>query len=123
MTDLRDEVVEYVLAKMRAGDVPEDIVRAAAADKSDNPAVHSAIEAYVKALIRDTGATDAPEASAEADRRFERDEIIKRRIEPYIAERIVELMIERELERRVRAGEVIAHVGADGETYYERAGD
>jgi hypothetical protein len=36
-------------------------------------------------------------------------------------ERIVELMVERELERRVLAGEVIAHVGADGETYYERA--
>ncbi len=96
MTDhLTDEVVEYVLAKVRAGDVPEDIVRAAA--------------------------TDTPEALAEAARRLERDKIIKRRIEPYIAERIIELMIARELERRVQAGEVIAHVGADDETYYERA--
>ncbi len=117
MTDLTDEVVEYVLAKVRAGDVPEDIVRAAAADQPDNPA----IEAYVKALIRDTGATDTPEALAEADRRLERDEIIKLRLEPYVAERIIELMIARELERRVQAGEVISHVGADGETYYERA--
>ncbi len=117
MTDLTDEVVEYVLAKVRAGDVSEDIVRAAAADQPDNPA----IGAYVKALIRDTGATDTPEALAEADR--QRDEIIKLRLrlEPYVAERIIELMIARELERRVQAGEVIAHVGADGETYYERA--
>ncbi len=117
MTDLTDQIIEYVLAKVRAGDVPEELVRAAAADQPDNPA----IEAYVKALIRDTGATDAPEASAEADRRFERDEIIKRRIEPYIAERIIELMIEREFERRVAAGEIVARVGDDGETYYERA--
>ncbi len=36
---------------------------------------------------------------------------------------ILERMIERELERRVQAGEVIAQVGADGETYYERADD
>ncbi len=78
MTDLKDEVVECVLAKARAGDVPEDIVRAVAADQPDNPAV--------------------------------------------IAD-ILELMIERELERRVLAGEVISHVGADGETYYERADD
>ena len=119
MTDLTDEVVEYVLAKVRAGDVPEELVRAAAADQPDNPA----IEAYVKALVRDTGATDTPEALAEADRRLERDEIIKLRLEPYIAERIVELMVAREFERRVLAGEVIAHVGADGETYYERADD
>jgi len=119
MTDLTDEVVEYVLAKVRTGDVPEDIVRAAAADQPDNPA----IEAYVKALIRDTGATDTPDALAEADRRLERDEIIKLRLEPYVAEHIIELMIERELERRVQAGEVIARVGADGETYYERADD
>ena len=117
MTDLTDEVVEYVLAKVRAGDVPEGIVRAAAADQPDNPA----IEAYVKALIRDTGATDTPDALAEADRRLERDEIIKLRLEPYVAERIIELMMEQELERRVQVGEVIAHVGADGETYYERA--
>ncbi len=117
MTDLTDEVVEYVLAKVRAGDVPEDIARAAAADQPNNPA----IEAYVKALIRDTGATDTPEDLVEADRRLERDEIIKLRLEPYIAERIIELMIVRELERRVQVGEVIAHVGADGETYYERA--
>ncbi len=117
MTDLTDEVVEYVLAKVRAGDVSEDIVRAAAADQPDNPA----IEAYVKALIRDTGATDTPEALAEADR--QRDEIIKLRLEPYVAERIIELMIARELECRVQAGEVIAHVGADSETYYERADD
>ncbi len=115
MTDLTDEVVENVLAKVRAGDVPEDIVRAAAADQPDNPA----IEAYVKALIQGTGATDTPEALAEADRR--RDEIIKLRLEPYVAERIIELMIARELERRVQAGEVIAHVGVDGETCYERA--
>ena len=74
MTDLTDEVVEYVLAKVRAGDVPEDIVRAAATNDIE------------------------------------------------IAD-ILELMIERELERRVQAGEVIAHVGADGETRYERAGD
>ncbi len=119
MTDLTDEVVEYVLAKVRAGDVPEDIVRAAAADQPDNPA----IEAYVKALVRDTGATDTPDALAEADRRLERDETIKLRLEPYVADRIIELMIERELERRVQAGEVIARVGADGETYYERADD
>ena len=119
MTDLKDEVVECVLAKVRAGDVPEDIVRAAAADQPDNPA----IEAYVKALIRDTGATDTPEDLVEADRRLERDEIIKLRLEPYIAERIIELMIVRELERRVQAGEVIARVGADGETYHERADD
>ncbi len=77
----------------------------------------------MKALIRDTGATDTSEALAEADRRLERDEIIKLRLEPYVAERIIELMMERELERRVQAGEVIAHVGADGETYYERADD
>ena len=38
-------------------------------------------------------------------------------------ERLAAEYIERELERRVRAGEVIAHVGADGETYYERAGN
>ena len=42
-------------------------------------------------------------------------------LEPYVAERITELMIARELERRVQAGEVIAHVGTDGETYFERA--
>jgi hypothetical protein len=36
---------------------------------------------------------------------------------------ILKRTIERELERRVPAGEVIAHVGADGETYYERADD
>ncbi len=36
---------------------------------------------------------------------------------------ILKLMIERELERRVQAGKVIAHVGADGETYYGRADD
>ncbi len=117
--DLTDEVVEYVLAKARAGDVPEDIVRAAAADQPDNPA----IEAYVKALIRDTGATDTPEDLVEADRRLERDEIIKLRLEPYVAERIIKLMIAREFERRVQAGEVIARVGADGETYYEQADD
>ncbi len=81
MTDLTDEVVEYVLAKVRAGDVPEDIVRAAAVDQPDNPA----IEAYVKSLIRDTGATDTPEDLVEADRRLERDEIIKLRLEPYVA--------------------------------------
>jgi len=115
MVELTDAVVEYVLAKVRAGDVPEDIVMAAAADQPDNPA----IEAYVKTLIRDTGATETPEALAEADR--QRDEIIKLRLEPYVAERIIELMLERELERRVQAGEVIAHVGTDGETYYERA--
>ncbi len=74
MTDLTDEVVEYVLAKVRAGDVPEDIVRAAATNDIE-------------------------------------------------IEDILKLMIERELERRVLAGEVIAHVGADGETYYERADD
>ncbi len=117
MTDLTDEVVECVLAKVRAGDVPEDIVRAAAADQPDNPA----IEAYMKTLIQGAGATDTPEALAEADR--QRDEIIKLRLEPYVAERIIELMIARELERRVQAGEVIARVGADGETYYERADD
>ena len=38
-----------------------------------------------------------------------------------IAERIIELMIEREFERRVAAGEIVARVGDDGETYYERA--
>ena len=70
MQDLKDEVVECVLAKARAGDVPEDIARAAAADHPDNPAV--------------------------------------------IAD-ILELMIEREMVRRVQAGEVIAHVGADGD--------
>ena len=74
MTDLTDEVVECVLAKVRAGDVPEDIAGAAATNDIE------------------------------------------------IAD-ILELMIERELERRVQAGEVIAHVGADGETYYERADD
>ncbi len=74
MTDLTDEVVECVLAKVRAGDVPEDIAGAAATNDIE------------------------------------------------IAD-ILKLMIERELERRVRAGEVIAHVGADGETYYERADD
>ena len=113
MTDLTEEIVECVLAKVRAGDVPEDIVRAAAADQPDNPA----IEAYVNTLIRDT--TETPEALAEADR--QRDEIIKLRLEPYVAERIIELMIARELECRVQAGDVIAHVGADGETYYARA--
>ncbi len=82
MTDLTGEVVECVLAKVRSGTVPEDIVRA------------------VDALIRDSIATNDTE----------------------IAD-ILELMIERELERRVQAGEVIAHVGADGETYYERADD
>ena len=115
MTDLADEVFKYVLAEVRAGDVPEDVVRAAAADQPDNPDT----EAYLKALIRDTGTTDTPEALAEAYR--QRDEIIKLRLEPYVADRIIELMIARELERRVQAGEVIAHVGADGETYYERA--
>ena len=74
MTDLTDEVVECVLAKVRAGDVPEDIARAAATNDIET-----------------------------AD--------------------ILEMMIARELERRVQAGEVIAHVGADGETYYERADD
>ncbi len=74
MTDLTDEVVECVLAKVRAGDVPEDIAGAAATNDIE------------------------------------------------IAD-ILELMIERELERRVQAGEVVAHVGADGETYYERADD
>ncbi len=74
MTDLTDEVVECVLAKVRAGDVPEDIAGAAATNDIE------------------------------------------------IAD-ILELMIERELERRVQAGEVIAHVGADGETYYERDDD
>ena len=98
MTELTDEVVEYVLAKVRAGDVPEDIVRAAF--QPDNPA----IEACVKALIRDTGATETPEALAEADRQC--DEVIKLRLEPYVAERIIELMLERELERRVQAGAV-----------------
>ncbi len=82
MTDLTDEVVECVLAKARAGDLPEDIVRA------------------VGAPIRDTSATNDTEIAG-----------------------ILELMIERELEHRVQAGEVIAHVGADGETYYERADD
>ena len=82
MTDLTDEVVECVLAKARAGDVPEDIVRA------------------VCAPIRDTSAPNDTEFAG-----------------------ILERMIERELERRVQAGEVIAHVGADGETYYERADD
>jgi hypothetical protein len=74
MTDLTDEVVDHVLAKVRAGDVPEDIARAAATNDIET-----------------------------AD--------------------ILELMIARDLERRVQAGEVIAHVGADGETYYERADD
>ncbi len=82
MTDLTDEVVECVLAKARAGDVPEDIART------------------MCALIRDTSAPNDTEFAG-----------------------ILERMIERELERRVQAGEVIAHVGADGETYYERAGD
>ena len=74
MTDLTDEVVECVLAKARAGDVPEDIARTAATNDIE---------------------------TAE----------------------ILEMMIERELERRIQAGEFITHVGADGETYYERADD
>ncbi len=82
MTDLTDEVVECVLAKARAGDVPEDIVKT------------------VCGLIPDSSAPNDTEIAG-----------------------ILELMIKRELERRVQAGEVIAHVGADGETYYERADD
>ncbi len=80
MTDLTDEVVECVLAKVRAGDVPRDIVRAAA-EQPDN------VKAWVSTQ--------------------------------HVAQRIVAMMIARELERRVQAGEVIAHVGADGETYCE----
>ncbi len=65
MTDLTDEVVECVLAKVRAGDVPRDIVRAAAAEQPDNPDVKSWMSAQ------------------------------------QVAQRIVAIMIERELERRV----------------------
>ena len=35
MTDLTDEVVDFVLAKARAGDVPEEILRAAATNDSE----------------------------------------------------------------------------------------
>ncbi len=87
MTDLTYEVVECVLAKVRAGDVPRDIVRAAAAEQPDNPDVKSW-------------------ASAQQ-----------------VAQRIVAIMIERELERRVSAGEIVARVDDDGETYYEPADD
>ncbi len=118
MTDLTDEVVEVVLAKVRAGDVPDDIAVAAAAEQPITPT----ITAWVDSLIRDIGATD----ELELERRLERDELVQRRIEPVaqrVVQRIVELMIRREFGRRVAAGEVIARIGADGETYYERAGD
>ena len=121
MADFRDEVVECVLAKMRAGDVPRDIIRAAAAEQPISPAV----KAWVGAVIRDTG-TAGSEISDELERRYDRDEIFRRRIEPdsqQIAQRIIEIMVERELERHVQAGEVVARIGDDGETYYERADD
>ena len=86
MTDLTDEVVECVLAKVRAGEVSRDIVRAAA-EQPDN----SDVKAWVSTQ--------------------------------HVAQRIVAMMIEREWERRVEAGEVVARVGDDGETYYERADD
>ncbi len=87
MTDLTDEVVECVLAKVRAGDVPREIVRAAAAEQPDNPDV----KAWMSAR--------------------------------QVAQRIVAMMIELELERRVSAGEIVARVNDDGETYYEPADD
>ncbi len=40
-----------------------------------------------------------------------------------VAQRIVAMMIELELERRVAAGKIVARVDDDGETYYEPAGD
>ncbi len=80
MTDLTDEVVECVLAKVRAGDVPRDIVRAAA-EQPDN------VKAWVSTQ--------------------------------HVAQRIVAMMIARELERRVSAGEIVARVDDGGETYYE----
>ena len=87
MTDLTDEVVECVLAKVRAGDVPREIVRAAAAEQPDNPNVKSWMSTQ------------------------------------QVAQRVVAIMIERELERRVSAGEIVACVDDDGETYYEPAED
>ena len=121
MTDFSDEVAECVLAKVRAGDVPRDIIRAAAAEQPINPA----IKAWVGALIRETG-TAVSEISDELERRYDRDEIFRRRLEPdsqQIAQRIIEIMVGRELERRVQAGEVVARIGDDGETYYEKADD
>ena len=87
MTDLMGEVVECVLAKVRAGDVSREIIRAAAAEQPDKPDV----KAWVSAQ--------------------------------HVAQRIVAILIERELELRVSAGEIVAHVDDDGETYYEPADD
>ena len=75
------------------------------------------------ALIREVGDADFLAIPDELERRRRADRTLIDLIEssarqavPYI----FELMVEKELERRIVVGQVITRVGHDDETYYER---
>ena len=120
MIDLRDEIVECVLAKLRTGEIPKDVWDAAVAEQPESLAV----AAYARALLREIRSTN--ELEARLKRRYDQDELIRRRIAPdmdAIRERIMSKLVDREFDRRVAAGEIVAIVGDDGETYYVSADD
>ncbi len=119
---LYEEVIDAVNARLKARDVPKSIWIAAYNEIPSHPAMAVWTKAQIRQSIETKGYADALEITDLAMG----DELLQRRLEGTWEEmkrRVIEKLVDEEMDWRVKNGSVVEVTRDDGETGYTRKED